>query len=307
MNLKLRQLHGFAAAAAHGSFSAAARELAMTQPAFSQLVRDLESALRVKLFERTTRRVELTEAGQRFLAMIARPLDDLNDAYRFAREMAAGARGRIVFSSLPSVAFGLVIMALARFKALHPAITVRLIEDQDFNIVEKVQHREVDFGIGTLQTPHKELAFRALLNDELQAVFPARHALAAKRRVMWRDLAADPLVLLPKQSSVRALVEHGFAAAGVAHDPDYEVANMVTALSMVRAGLGITVMPRMVLGEMNMKGLAAARINDPRPVRVVGIITRIDRPLLPAAAAYVELLFAAARGSAYNTAQRQAI
>src|SRR4051812_12366804 len=243
MNLKLRQLQGFAAAAGHSSFSAAARELAMTQPAFSQLVRELESSLRVKLFERTTRRVELTDAGRRFLAMIRRPLDDLDDAYRIAREMAAGTRGRIVFSSLPSVAFGLVTMALARFKELNPGITVRLIEDQDFNIAEKVLHREVDFGIGTLKAPREELAFRELLPDELQAVFPARHPLAAKRRMTWRDLAASPLVLLPRQSSVRALVEQGFAAAGVARDPDYEVANMVTALSMVRAGLGVTVMP----------------------------------------------------------------
>lgn len=300
MNLKLRQLQGFAAAATHSSFSAAARELAMTQPAFSQLVRELESSLRVKLFERTTRRVELTEAGRRFLAMIQRPLDDLADAYRFAHELAAGTRGRIVFSSLPSVAFGLVTMALAKFKTLHPAITARLIEDQDFNIAGKVLHREVDFGIGTLQTPHEELAFRELLPDELQAVLPARHALAGKRRLTWRDLAAAPLVLLPKQSSVRALAEHGFAAAGIARDPDYEVANMVTALSMVRAGLGVTIMPRMVLPELNMKGLIAARINDPRPARTIGIITRRDRPLSPAAAAYVELLFATARAPAYN-------
>ena len=300
MNLKLRQLQGFAAAATHSSFSAAARELSMTQPAFSQLVRELESSLRVKLFERTTRRVELTEAGRRFLAMIQRPLDDLEDAYRFARELAAGTRGRIVFASLPSVAFGLVTMALAKFKTLHPAITARLIEDQDFNIVEKVLHREVDFGIGTLKTPHEELAFRELLPDELQAVFPVRHALAAKRRITWRDLAAAPLVLLPKQSSVRALAEHGFAAAGIARDPDYEVANMVTALSMVRAGLGVTIMPRMVLPELNMKGLAAARIHDPRPARMIGIITRRDRPLSPAAAAYVELVFATAGAQAYN-------
>jgi DNA-binding transcriptional LysR family regulator len=300
MNLKLRQLQGFAAAATHGSFSAAARELAISQPAFSQLVRELESALRVKLFERTTRRVQLTEAGRHFLAMIQRPLDDLEDAYRFARELAAGTRGRIVFASLPSVAFGLVTMALARFKALHPAITARLIEEQDANIVEKILHREVDFGIGTLATPHDELAFRELLPDELQAVYPLRHALAAKRRVTWRDLAAWPLVLLPKQSSVRALAEHGFAAAKIAREPDYEVANMVTALSMVRAGLGVTVMPRMVLPELNMKGLAAGRIHDPRPLRSIGIITRRDRSLSPAATAYVELLFATARGAAYN-------
>jgi len=306
MNLKLRQLQGFAAAATHGSFSAAARELAMTQPAFSQLVRELETALRVKLFERTTRRVELTEAGRRFLAMIQRPLDDLDDAYRFAREMAAGTRGRLVFSSLPSVAFGLVTKTLARFKALHPAITARLIEDQDSNIAEKVLHREVDFGIGTLARPHEELAFRELLPDELQAVYPARHALAMKRRLTWRDLAAGPLVLLPKQSSVRTLAEHGFAAARVVREPDYEVANMVTALSMVRAGLGVTVMPRMVLAELNMKGLAAGRIHDPRPVRTIGIITRRDRALSPAAAAYVDLLFATAHGPSYNKHKRAA-
>lgn len=305
MNFKLRQLQGFAAAAMHSSFSAAARELAMTQPSFSQLIRELETSLRVKLFERTTRRVELTAAGQRFLAMIQRPLDDLNDAYRFTREMAAGTRGRIVFSSLPSVAFGLVTTALAQFTALYPAITVRLIEDQDLNITDKLLHREVDFGIGTLKTPHKELAFRELLHDELQAIYPVRHPLAAKRRVTWRDLAAEPLVLLPRQSSVREHAAHGFAAAGIAREPDYEVANMVTALSMVRAGLGVTVLPRMVLDELNMKGLRAGRVNDPRPARIIGIITRVDRPLSPAAAAYVDRLFAAARGSAYNKHKRQ--
>ena len=210
-------------------------------------------------------------------------------------------RGRIVFSSLPSVAFGLVTMALARFTKEHPGITARLIEDQDSNIVEKVLHREVDFGIGTLKTPHEELSFRELLPDELQAVFPLRHPLRLKRRLSWRDLASAPLVLLPKQSSVRALAEHGFAAAGIAREPDYEVANMVTALSMVRAGLGITIMPRMVLPELNMKGLAAARIHEPRPARTIGIVTRRDRPLSPAAAAYVELLFATTRTRAYNS------
>jgi DNA-binding transcriptional LysR family regulator len=176
MNFKLRQLQGFAGAARHGSFSAAAKELAMTQPAFSQLIRELEIALHVKLFERTTRRIELTEAGRRLLSMIERPLDDLNDAFKFVRDLAAGTRGRLAFASLPSVAFGIATHALARFKARYPAIAVRLIEDQNFTILDRVLHREVDFGIGTLATPNRELVFRELLRDELQAVFPADHA-----------------------------------------------------------------------------------------------------------------------------------
>lgn len=300
MNFKLRQLEGFVRAARHASFSVAARGLAMTQPAFSQLIRELETTLGVKLFERTTRRVEPTDAGRRLLAMVERPLDDLADAYRCAREMAAGTRGRIVFASLPSVAFGFVTRALARFTSRHPAITVRLIEDQNLILLERVRNREVDFGIGTLEGEPRELEARPLLRDELMAVFPRKHEFAHRSRVRWAQLAAHSLVLLPKPTSVRGLADHGFAVSGAALEPAYEVANMVTALSMVRAGLGITIMPRIALAELNMSGLRCSRIGPPIPARTVGIITRAGRPLSPPAAAYVELLFAETRRSAYN-------
>lgn len=306
MNLKLRQVAGFVAVTRCGSFSAAARELAMTQPAFSQLIRQLETALGVRLFERTTRRVELTEAGSRFLAMVQRPLDDLNDAAAFMRDMAAGRRGRIAFASLPSVAFALATGALGRFKAKHPGTHVRLIEEQNLNIIEKVLAREIDFGVGTLAAAHAELDFAPLIEDELVAVFPARHAFARRRTLTWTALAGEPLVLLTGRSSVRALVEQHFAAAGLSAEPTYDVAGMVTALAMVRAGLGVTVMPRIALGELNMTALASARFVPPRPTRLIGIITRRERALSPAAQAYVELLFSEARTSAYNPHTRRA-
>lgn len=300
MSFKLRQLHGFVSAARHGSFSRAARELAMTQPAFSQMVRELETSLGLKLFERTTRRVELTEAGQRLRAMVERPLDDLDAAYRYARDMAAGRRGRIVFATLPSVAFEFAALVLARYKARHPGIIVRLIEDQNANIIERVLDREADFGIGTLEHGHPELAFRELLRDELLAVFPSRHALVQKKRITWRDLAGEPLALLPQQSSVREFADAGLAASGTAREPAYEVANMVTALGLVRAGLGATILPRIALMELNMKGLRACHIEDPRPVRHIGIITRIDRALSPPAGAYVDMLFSDPRRTTYD-------
>jgi LysR family carnitine catabolism transcriptional activator len=221
MNLKLRQLAGFVAVTRCGSFSAAARELAMTQPAFSQLIRQLEEALQVRLFERTTRKVELTEAGTRFLAMVQRPLDDLEDAHAFMREIAGGRRGRIAFASLPSVAFAVATTALARFKAEHPQTQVRLIEEQNLNIVEKVLSREIDFGIGTLDTVHPELAFEPLLDDELVAVFPVGHGFARRKAVSWTDFAREPLVLLTGRSSVRAIVEQHFAAIGRGAEPTY--------------------------------------------------------------------------------------
>lgn len=295
INLKLRQLEGFRAAARHSSFSLAARELAMTQPSFSQLIRELETALNVKLFDRTTRRVQLTEAGQRLAAMIDRPLDDLEDAYKVMREMAAGTRGRVVCAALPSVAFGVVTLTLARFKARHPHTTVRLLEDPNVTLIDRVMNREVDFGIGTLTTPTEGLTFRELLKDELLAVYPLGHAFAHKSRVSWWDLSEETLILLSRESSVREVVERGFAASGLRCEPEYEIANMVTSLGMVRTGLGVTVMPRTAVQELSSKGVRWSRIGNPRPVRQIGIITRADRRLTPAAASFVDLLFAAAR------------
>ncbi|HYC45052.1 MAG TPA: LysR substrate-binding domain-containing protein [Burkholderiales bacterium] len=301
MNFKLRQLEGFVAAARSTSFSSAARQLAMTQPAFSQLIRELENVLSVRLFERTTRRIELTEVGQRLLGMVERPLEDLRDAEAHIRHVAAGRRGRIVFTALPSVAFGFATHALAKFKARYPAISVRLIEEQNLNIVQKVLDREVDFGIGTLSAPRPELEFRHLLEDELLAIVPARHRLSAKRRLSWKELAAEPLILLPPRASVTELAQVGFAANRLRLEPAYEVANMVTALRMVRSGFGVTLMPRIALAELNMKGLVSAKLSSPVPVRSIGVITHAERTLSPAAAACIELLVteaAAARSRA---------
>ncbi len=303
MSFKLRQLHGFRSAAKHRSFTLAARELAMTQSAFSQMIHELESALGVRLFERTTRSVTLTDAGRRLRPMIERPLDDLDDAFRNLRDIAAGRQGSIVFASLPSVAFGFVTLVLARYKSRHQAITVRLIEDQNLNIIERVLDKEVDFGISTLSGLRPELSFRELLHDEMLAVLPMRHALAQRKRITWRDLAPETLATLPRQSSVREMIDTGFAANGIVHEPTYEVVNMVTALGMVRAGLGITILPNIALMELSMKGLLARRIEEPRPARRIGIITRTDRTLAPAAAAYVEMLFSDPRRAAYDVPQ----
>jgi DNA-binding transcriptional LysR family regulator len=164
-----------------------------------------------------------------------------------------------------SVAFGFVIKALARFKSRYPSITVRLIESNNLSLIDRVLHREVDFAIGTIPVPHRELAFRKLLQDEVRVVYPSSHSLAGKRKITWRDIASEPIVLAPKGSSARELAERGFAASQITCDAHYEVVNMVTALSMVRARLAVTIMSRIALGELNMKGLRSARISDPRP------------------------------------------
>ncbi|WP_345246072.1 LysR family transcriptional regulator [Pigmentiphaga soli] len=291
MNFKLRQLEGFVAAAETGAFSKAADRLAMTQPAFSQLIRELEGMVGVRLFERTTRRMELTEAGRILLAQVKRPLDDLQHAYANLRELAGGERGSITYAVLPSAAFVIGTRAIAQLRERHPHVQVRQIEDQNGLLIDKVLQREVEFGLGMFSHADPALRFDFMFMDELVAIVRPDHALAAAAEVAWADLADVPLILLPISAAARRLADAGLAQAGCHRAPAFEVVNMVTALSMVREGLGVTILPRVGLEAMNMEGLVYRRLGEPRPERQMGIIRRVDRPLSAAAATLIRFLY----------------
>ena len=290
MNFKLRQLQGLLALARTGSFSRAAVATSMTQPAFSQMIRELEAALDVRLVDRTTRRVELTEAGRALTGMVGRPLEELSDAWVSLREFAAGARGSIALALLPSAAFGFVIRALAVFRQRNPRVQVTLSEEQNDVLLQKVRDREVDFGIGILPGEDTRLEAADLFTDELVAVLPAGHRLAAKPTLPWPLLAGEPLILLPRPSSVRQMVDGALASHGVVCKPAFEVANMVTAAGMARHGLGVTVLPWLALAEMRQQGLRVRRLGSPRPLRRVGVVRRRDRALSPAATDFLAIL-----------------
>jgi LysR family transcriptional regulator, carnitine catabolism transcriptional activator len=290
MNFKLRQLQGLLALARTGSFSRAAADSAMTQPAFSQMIRELEASVDVRLFDRTTRRVDLTDAGRALVSMIGRPMEELADAWASLRGFAAGTRGSVALALLPSAAFGFMIRALAAYQARHPLVQVRLHEEQNDVLLQRVREREVDFGIGILPGNDPQLEAVDLFTDELVAVLPAAHRLARRATLPWLQIAAEPLILLPRPSSVRQMVDSALLGHGITSRPAFEVANMVTAASMARFGLGITVLPWLAMAEMREDGLAMRRISAPRPVRRVSIVRRRDRSLTPAAAGFLALL-----------------
>jgi DNA-binding transcriptional LysR family regulator len=262
----------------------------MTQPAFSQMIRELELTLDVRLFDRTTRRVDLTDAGRALVGLVQRPVDELADAWLDLRGFAAGTRGRIAVALLPSAAFGFVTRALAAFKALHPLVQVTLHEEQNDVLLQKVREREVDFGIGILPGRDPDLQATDLFTDELVAVLCTGHPLARHGTLSWKRVGGAPLILLPRPSSVRQLVEASLARNRAACEPAFEVANMLTAASMARSGLGITVLPWLALAEMRQDGLEVRRISGPRPLRRVAILRRRDRQLSPAAGEFLSLL-----------------
>jgi LysR family carnitine catabolism transcriptional activator len=290
INLKLRQLEGFVLAADEKSFVRAASALAMTAPAFSQLIRDFENSIGVPLFERTTRSVQLTEVGEKLLSLVRRPLEDIADVQGWLRDVTSGRRGKITFAALHSIAFGIGTESIATFARQRPDVEVQLIEDKNESLIQKVLNRQVDFGLGMFTQNLTGLSFERLLEDDLVAVLPRKHKYSHTPQISWAELAGVPLILLQQGSSVRSLVEAGLLVANAAREKTTEVVSMVTALQMVSAGLGVTVVPSLSLSSLRMNGLVARPIGPPTPTRTVGILMLVDRPPAAAGAAFLDLL-----------------
>jgi LysR family carnitine catabolism transcriptional activator len=300
-NVTLRQIEGFLLAGELLSFSRAAEALHITQSAFSQLVRELEAALGVRLFDRTTRRIALTEAGVILHAKMKRGVVAIDDACEEARAIARVEHGHITVGTLASLAVGVVTRALGELRKSFPGVKVSMREDYNGPLLERVAQGEVDFAVCAHSSSVGGLHFEHLFDDELVAVMSRTDPKADVAVLRWSALKDESLVMLVRDSSTHEQIATALAANRISREADYEVANMFTALSMVRAGFGVTFIPAMVLGDVNMAGLAWKRLQRPAPTRRIGICRRGDRTASPAAAKFEDLLRAEVKRARLRT------
>lgn len=292
INIKYRPLKAFLLAVDSRSFTHAADRLGVTQPSFTALIHDLEGVLGVRLFDRTTRSIDLTAAGLEFLTRVQRPLTDLEEAYRGILDLAAAKRGSVVLGALPSTSLTLIPPALRALRIEHPTLRVRVVEAHNDELVAMVRTNQIEFALATMLEPVVDLAFRPLIADSFCAVFPAGHELAARPNIYWRDLVPYDLILLSEGSSARTQFDLAVQteAAAPAASSRYDVTHMTTAIGLVRQGLGITLLPRLALPELNLSGLLSKPLKDASARRTIGLLHRRDRSLSPAAQAFAAQL-----------------
>jgi DNA-binding transcriptional LysR family regulator len=290
MNITLRQLHGFKAVADLGTFTAAAHRLKVAQPALSLNIRDLESELGAKLFDRTTRRVELTAAGREFLQSVDKLIVDLERAVQNARDLADRKRGRLVVAAPPLLAALIVPGAVADYRKRFPAIEVSVIDAQTTIIVDKVRSGEADCGIGTFAEAEDGIRRDVLFEDALMAWCPAQSQFARSSRLAWKDLPAGQLITMTRDSRIRFLVDQAYQSIGQTVRPAYEVSHMTTAIMMVEAGLGVAVLPAYVWGFARAFNVVSKVLSEPEVRREVAIIQASGRSLSPAAEAFLTYL-----------------
>jgi len=279
VSVTIRQLRAFVAVAEDGSITRAAQRLHLTPSALSMLISGLEGELSVRLFERTTRRMALSDAGQELLPAISKVFVDLDIAFDALRQFSDRRSGRFAVATSPLLASTLLPGLLASFHERYPAIRVDILDLPVDGIAQAVRSGQADFGVCTIDSEPADLVITPLYQDRLMLACPEQHPLAAKASVRWSDLTGEPLIWLRHGSGLRRLVEQGFAQAGEAVAPAFEVSNVTTAMGLIESGLGISILPAYALRRTRAVGVKGVPLIAPVLERNIVALTAQGRAL----------------------------
>ena len=278
-SVTIRQLRAFLAVAQEESITRAAQRLHLTPSALSMLISTLEGELAVRLFERTTRRIVLTDAGLEMLPSIKKVFDNLDTAFDGLRQLSHRRSGRFAVATSPLLSATLLPALLASFRIKYPDISVELFDLPVEEIAQAVRSGQADFGVRTEGTDMPDLVSTTLYQDKLMLACLGSHPLAQQREVRWSELADEDLVVLRHGSGLRTLVERGFAEVGEAARPAFEVSHVTTAVGLVEAGMGISILPSYALTRTRSVSVVAVPLVAPVMQRNIVAITDGQRQL----------------------------
>jgi DNA-binding transcriptional LysR family regulator len=293
MDITLRQIRAFLSVAHLKSFTRAASLLHLSQPALTVQIRNLETALGAKLLDRTSRSVEITRLGRDLLPTLQRTLRDLDTAVVNIHEVGAGRRGTVRVAALPSFAASFLPSVILSCRRANPALSFVVRDAIANRINAMVRVEEVDLGITGGEVSDAQLEVLHATTDRLCLIYPASHPIGRKRRITVTDLIELPLVLTNPGTSLREVIDAAFMQIGRIPTLACEVTYMMSAVAMVRAGLGFTVLPMSAREIKAERGLRARPIDDPAFLRSVSIIKKKGRTLPPASSAFLEACVAA--------------
>ena len=288
--LTSRQLQTVVALAEYESFIAAAALLRTSQPAVTRTVKHVEEVLGVRLFERSTRSVQITPAGKEFVGVATRVLNDLRITINSMRELSDQRRGQVIISSIMSVANGKLPGLLSAYRNDHPGIELHVRDGVHGTVIEDVRSGTADFGITYADDLTDPFAAVSVGQEEFTVVLPRRHPLAKKQSLSLSDLKDLPLVSLPSDSRTRRLIDGAASSLGFSLKHAVTVSQFATMLGFVRAGVGLAIAPKSGVTSFLGKELCAVPVRGRPLPRELGIITLKEREPSPAASGLMSLI-----------------
>jgi DNA-binding transcriptional LysR family regulator len=287
MDLQLTHLRALRAVARHASFSRAAGELGVTQPAVSMQRRQLEEALGTPLLERIGKRAFPTRAGEILLAHATRAFHELEAGVERVQQLRGVVAGRVRVGTSNSISIYLLPPFLRRFRSRHPATELVVVTGNAPEIARAVVDNDLDVGILSLPVRARELTVTPFLDDELVAIAPPLPRWRRRRTIGADDLAREPLILFEPGGTVRRVIDAWFRRAGATPARPMELGNTEAIKKLVEAGLGLSVTSSFsVKAEGRGRLLAIIRL-QPALVRKIGVVRRRDKPGTPALDAFL--------------------
>ncbi|MBW5444686.1 LysR family transcriptional regulator [Cohnella sp. CFH 77786] len=266
MALNVHQLHIFYTVAERGSFSSAAQALHMTQPAVTMQVQALEERFGTKLLNRTTKKLELTEAGHSLLPQARKAVELMRDTDAMMIRFVEALKGRLQFAASLTIGEYVLPRLLGSFLRRHPDLAVSMKVMNTTEIVDAIQHQGLDFGLIEAPCDTPGIHAEAVMDDELVLVAPAGHPFAERESVELAEVLEQPLVLREKGSGTRQVVEdellrHGADEGRLRVVSDF--GSTAAIKSAVEAGLGLSVLSVWAIKHEAALGLLkTVRIRD---------------------------------------------
>ncbi|MFT3764855.1 MAG: LysR substrate-binding domain-containing protein [Minicystis sp.] len=293
--MELRHLRYFLAVADTLHFGRAARRLHASQPTVSQQIKQLEEELGTPLFERTSHGVRLSQAGEVFRAYAARAIEDVRAGAQALRALEGLEIGALRIGHIPSLGAGLVVPAAAAVLRKHPGLRIAASEGVTRRVERRLAEGKLDVGVGFAPSRTLEVEAEPIFEGRLALVVPRGHALASRDRVGLAEIAGEPLSLLAPGTRVRSMVDAFFASARFSPRVVLEADAVATVLAMVRAGIGLTVLPEPRFLEAER--LAVVALAPAPQSHFAALLWRKGAPRSVAALAFAEEVRRVGRGA----------
>lgn len=291
INWTPRDLDIFLVLAETGSFRRTAAQVHLSQSAVSGVVARLEESLGTRLFDRTTRSVHLTAAGQVFVEQAQLLNAQTHEAVQRVLHITQIQSGKVSLAALPSLAATVVPRVMARYAEQHPDIALQLHDTLSGPAFDLVRAGTVDFALTAANPDYADLDYTPLSADGFVLLIPLNHRLAkGKTPLNWLQVAELTHISMPLPASVRQYANAAFIEHRIAFQPRYEVEHIATIHAMVKAGLGVAALPELAAAFVQQEGVVTRRLTGPDIQRPLGVVTRRNRSLSPAAQEMVRML-----------------
>lgn len=294
ININLFDLEAFLTVADLRSFQRAADKLNVSQSAITRRIQKLENSLGVTFFERTTRSLKLTLAAKSFQQRARSILDDTDEALRVLRDETAHFEHQqnaiITIASIPTATQHIVPEAIKQFRKEGYTQRFNILDLFADEVVESVTHGDADFGISFMGMEEPGIIFEKIIDEQFVLVMQTTNPLHDKPSIPWSDIAEQPLIVPWKGTGNRLLIDNALARAKKNLHWTYQVKHSSTAIALVKAGIGVAVLPAAIAPPDANSKITTRPLIQPEVIRVLGIVRRSGHTLSSPSQRFYQLL-----------------